>query len=224
MEKTAWVSGMFARQCWNTCILDFIPQLPFSSVLITDYKISVLLWASYHFLASLSHALSSFMPLYPFLSFLVSKTRFSPDFTVLSIRLGRLEWERKWETRVRFQLSGKDTGGVSRTFLEPVGSGVSPPLHFASPSLPNPCLICHFPWVQHSSFLVTGHPGQLPTVSGLCFSLGRDFPLPVPFLISLKQLTEAIASPKSKLSCSVEVLETMRKVQAWSTKMGWQVV
>lgn len=100
----------------------------------------------------------------------------------------------------------KRTGGVSRTFLEPVGSGVSPRFHFASPSPPNSCLIC--------VVLEVAQGGQLPTASGLCFNLRRDFLLPVPLLASLKQLTDAIASLKSKLSCSVEVLETMRKVQA----------
>ena len=105
----------------------------------------------------------------------------------------------------------KDTGEGSRTFLNLVGSGASPLLHFASPSPPNPCLICRFLQVQHSSPLVTGHPGQLPTASGLCFKLTREFLHPAPLLTSVKQSTEAIASLKSKLRCSVEVLET--KVQ-----------
>lgn len=152
-EKTAWVSGMFAHQHWNTCIFLF------SFTLIADYKISFfILKVSYLFLDSLFHALSSFCPhIFFFCTVPCQQPLSFPDSSVCMF--GEAGWERKWETCVRFELGGKIMGRAGRTFQESVCMGDSPPLPFASPSPPNPCLICLFFQVQDSLILVTGQPG-----------------------------------------------------------------
>lgn len=133
--------------------------------------LSSLLTRRFHFFFSelLIHFLTQFLVLFPVLFFcphlllfkvLCQQPLFFPDFTVLSACLRRLRWERRWET-CNVWVGWKDIGRVSRTFQEPVWTGVYPPFPFASPSPPNPSPICHFLWGQDSSSLVTGHPGQL---------------------------------------------------------------
>lgn len=119
--------------------------------------LSSLLTTRFHFLFSkflicfLTHFFMLF-PVFASISFFgtvsCQQPLFFPDSSVCMF--GEAGWERKWETCVRFELGGKIMGRVGRTFQESVCMGVSPPLPFASPSPPNPCLICLFFQVQDS--------------------------------------------------------------------------
>lgn len=109
---------------------------------------------------------------------------------------------------VRFQLDGKiweEYFGLSCS-LWTVESPPTPstllPHHHQIPVSP----------VLHSKEVAHGH--QLLNVTGLCFNLRRDIPLPDPRLTILKQSTEDTAALKSKLRFSMELLEATRNVQA----------
>lgn len=155
-----------------------------------------------------------FLPLYPFLYSVLSATSLLCWFHCPVHMFGKAGVrERKWETH-EVSAGWKDIGGVSREFLEPVGGGVSFPLCCASPSSPNPQPIC---------VVLKGRGPGSPAACCLWALLQLQKRLPASSCTSrLKQLTEAIASLKSKFTCSV--LETMKKVHAWLAKMGRQIV
>lgn len=165
MDKTAWVSGTLAQQCWNTCILDswvhflICPHCWLEDFISSSLSFLSISWPSFSF----SFQCCFFAPISFSLKYSVSNL--SSSLISLSCLHVWGGWgEREDKKRVMFELGGKtweESVGLSRSLYELESILPSPlPAHHHQIPLPS----------ATSSEDKTAHPLSLATLgSSYCF-------------------------------------------------------